>query len=200
MRLLKYVKLLGVVFGVFSLSAVAHAGVIKSGDTVIISLKGVPASEQAKVNGEYQVRDSGNIRVPIINVNIRALGKRPEDVERSIEEAFKTAEIYVAPTISVQVRERGDIREVVSVGGEVARPGAVQYRPEMTVIQAIQQAGDRKVFASKYFYLLRKDSQTGKTMRYKYNIKTPSHQNLKVFPGDTITIPEKGGLIDTGRE
>ncbi len=84
MRLLKLLYLLGVVFGVFFLSASIHAETIRVGDTVKISLKGVPASEQAKVDGCYKVRGSGNIRVPIINVNIRAAGRKPEDVERSI--------------------------------------------------------------------------------------------------------------------
>ncbi len=204
MKLSKLLYLLGAVFGVFFLSASIHAETIRVGDTVQIILKGVPAAEQVKVDGRYKVRDSGNIRVPIINVNIRAAGRKPEDVERSIEAAFKKAEIYRMPTISLQiipggdgdVAERvlgdGDVAErVLSVGGQVRRPGRVQFREGMTLLEAVQQAGDRTAFGSKYVYLTRKDRRTGKLIRYKYNIREPKHQALKVYPDDLINVPQK---------
>lgn len=183
--------MLGVIFGVFFSSSLAQAGVIQKGDTLVISLRGVPVSEQAKVNGEYHVRDTGNIRVPIINVNVRALGRNPEVVERSIEEAFKKAEIYVAPTISVEVKNRVDERKVLSVGGHVKRPGRVQYREGMTLLEAVQQAGDRTTFGSAYVYLTR--TVNGKATRYKYDIEKPAHQSLRVYPNDTIVVPQRPG-------
>ncbi len=201
MRLSNYLNLLGVVVGVLFFSMFtpsSHGGVIKKGDTLFLSLKGVPAAEQAKVNGEYRVRDSGNIRVPIINVNIRAVGRRPEDVERSIEAAFKKAEIYVAPTISIQVKERGEVRQVVIVGGQVRHPGRVQYREGMTLMEALQQAGGRGTFASKYFYLTRKD-KSGKLKRHKYNYNDAKTHALKVYPNDVINVPLRGpGIRDKG--
>lgn len=194
MRLSKLLYLLGAVFGVFFLSASIHAETIRVGDAVQISLKGVPASEQVKVDGRYKVRGSGNIRVPIINVNIRAAGRKPEDVERSIEAAFKKAEIYRMPTISLQIIPGGDgdvAERVLSVGGQVRRPGRVQFREGMTLLEAVQQAGDRTAFGSKYVYLTRKDRRTGKLIRYKYNIREPKHQALKVYPDDLINVPQK---------
>ncbi|BDS07979.1 hypothetical protein NT6N_30190 [Oceaniferula spumae] len=199
MKLLKNLKLLAALVGFCSFLLPAHAGVIKSGDAVKISLKGVPASEQVKVDGEYRVRDSGNIRIPIINVNIQAAGKTPEQVERNIEAAFKAAEIYTSPTISLQVieGEKKMIQMVLSVGGQVKKPGRVQYREGMTLAEAIQQAGDRTPFASKYLYLTRKNKE-GKLMRYKYDFKEPKSQTLLVFPNDVITVPQRGGIIDRG--
>jgi len=195
MKLLKHLKLFVALVCLFSTSA--HADVIKAGDSVSISLKGVPSAEQVKVSGEYRVRDSGNIRIPIINVNIKAAGLKPEQVERNIEAAFIKAQIYTSPTISLQVipGSYGDvIQKVISVGGQVKKPGRVQYRKGMTMAEAVQQAGDRTMFASKYLYLTRKNSQ-GKLLRYKYNFKEPRVQTLLVYPNDLITIPQ-GGIFD----
>ncbi len=77
MKLSNYLNLIGVVFGVFFFSLSSHAGVIKVGDAVEVALRGVPAAEQAKVNGQFRVRDDGSIRIPIINVNIQAAGQKP---------------------------------------------------------------------------------------------------------------------------
>jgi len=186
---------LGVVFGVFFLSVSSHAGVIKVGDAVEVALRGVPAAEQAKVNGQFRVRDDGSIRIPIINVNIQAAGQKPANVERKIEEAFKKAQIYVSPTISIQVVPGGDgvvFQKIISVGGHVKKPGRVQFREGMTLLEAIQQAGDRSAFGSKNVYLTRKNPKTGKLVRYKYSIKDPAHQSLKVYPNDLIEVPQKG--------
>jgi len=194
MKLLNCLNLLGVVFGVFFFSITSHAGVIKAGDAVQIALRGVPATEQAKVNGEYRVRDDGSIRVPMINVNVQAAGQKPATVERRIEEEFKKAQIYVAPTISIQVVPGGDggvFQKIISVGGQVKKPGRVQFREGMTLLEAIQQAGDRTAFGSKNIYLTRKDKKTGKLMRYKYSVKDPAHQSLRVYPNDLINVPQK---------
>lgn len=197
-KLLKNLNVLAAITGLFGMISVVQAAVIQKGDTMRITLKGVPVEEQAKVNGEYQVRDSGNIRIPIINVNIQTAGKTPEQVERNIEAAFITAEIYTSPTISLQVIDDGKIPDkVLSIGGQVRRPGRVQFRDGMTLAEAIQQAGDRTIFASKFLYLTRKNKE-GKLIRYKYNFKEPKVQTLRVYPNDLITVPQRGAIIDKG--
>lgn len=198
-KLSKKVNLLVVLSLLLSMMGVAYAAKIKAGDAIQISLKGVPIAEQQKVNGQYRVRDSGNIRIPMINVNIQAAGKKPEQVERSIEEAFKKAQIYSAPTISLQVLEgeKKVIQLVLSVGGQIKRPGRVQYRDGMTLAEAIQQAGDRTTFASKYLYLTRKN-KAGELTRQKLNFTNPKVQSIKVLPNDVIVVPQKGALIDRG--
>ncbi len=198
MILSNYLKLLGVVFGVFFASVGVHAGVIKAGDILEITLKGVPVAEQAKVYSKLEVRQSGVIRIPMVNVDVRALGRTPEDVERSIEAAFKKAQIYVAPTISIQVHEKAagvqEVKKMLSVGGHVRRNGRVLYREGMTLLEAIQQAGGRDTFGSKYIYLTRKDGQSGKLLRHRYNIKEPAAQGLKVYPDDLIEVPQRGAF------
>ncbi|MBK1831611.1 polysaccharide biosynthesis/export family protein [Verrucomicrobiaceae bacterium R5-34] len=198
-KLFRKVNLLAIVFAVLSLHTPAFAAKIKSGDAVQLSLRGVPAAEQVKVNGEYRVRESGNIRIPIINQNVMAAGKTPEQVERSIEAALINAGIYTAPTISLQVieGEKVLVQKVLSVGGQVKKPGRVQFREGMTLAEAIQQAGDRTPFASKFLYLTRRNSE-GKLMRHKYNFTDAKVQTLKVYPNDLINVPQRIGLFDRG--
>ncbi len=123
-------------------------------------------------------------------------GVLPEDVERSIEAAFQKAKIYRAPTVSLQIVRGGCVNTVrlLSVGGYVRKPGRVQFREGMTMLEAIQQAGDRTTFASKYVYLTRKDKKTGKLIKYKFNIGEPKHQALKVYPNDTIDVLQRWTL------
>lgn len=201
-RLSIFTKLLGVAIVVTGcvFSGAVQGEVIKAGDAVEISLRGVPLAEQQKVNGIYRVRDSGNIRIPIINVNVKAVGRKPEDVERSIELAFKNAQIYTMPTITLAVRkgEKIDVRKVVLVGGEVRRPGRVQFRDGMTLMEAVEQAGGRATFASKFLYLTRKNPRTGKLERHKLIYKDPKTKSLKLMPDDLINVPERGPIIDRG--
>jgi len=162
----------------------------------------VPVDEQAKVHSKLEVRASGVIRIPMINKDVRAAGRDPEAVEREIEALFKKAEIYRAPTISVQVhakkKDEQVWKKVVIVGGEVRRPGRVQFREGMTIMEALQQAGGRGTFASKYFYLTRKD-KAGVLKRYKYNYKDSKTHGLKVFPNDMLNVPVRGtGIRDHG--
>ncbi|MGB0774361.1 MAG: polysaccharide biosynthesis/export family protein [Akkermansiaceae bacterium] len=200
MKLSNYIKLLAVVFAGCFLLSPAYAERIQNGDVVVVSLKGVPQAEQTKVDSKLEVRDDGFIRIPVVNVKIKAAGRQPDDVERSIEQAFVKAEIYTKPTITIQVISkkdaRIDVRKVISVGGAVKRNGGVQYREGMTLLQAIQEAGGRTPFASKYVILTRKNAKS-QSVRYLYNILNGEHQNLRVKEGDTVTVHQKTGLIDS---
>ena len=186
--------MLGVVLGVFFLSFGAQAEVIRVGDILEISLKGVPAAEQAKVYSKLEVRSSGVIRVPMVNIDIKAAGRKPEDVERSIEAVLKKSEIYRAPTISIHVHDKKageqEMKKMLSVGGHVRRNGRVLFRDGMTLMEAIQQAGGRDTFGSKTIHLTRKNNK-GQSILYKYDITKAVYQTLRVYPNDVIHIPQK---------
>lgn len=196
-RLSEYTKLLGVAAAalVCVFSSQADAELIRVGDVLEVSLKGVPPAEQAKVYSKLEVRDNGMIHIPMVNKDIMARGKKPQDVERSIEEAYRKAQYYVAPTISIQVHKKKDgeieIKKMLSVGGHVRRNGRVLYREGMTLLEAVQQAGGRDPFGSKFIHLTRRNAK-GQNVRYKINIKDPKHQMERVFPNDVIHVPQAG--------
>lgn len=178
-------------------STPSRADLIQVGDVLEVSLKGVPPAEQAKVYSKLEVRDTGVIRIPMVNVDVRAQGRKPQDVERSIETAFKKAEFYVSPTISIQVHKKKageeEIKKMLTVGGHVKRNGRVLYREGMTLLEAIQQAGGRNTFGSKIVYLTRRNAK-GQNVRYKFNIKDPKHQVVKVYPNDIINVPQRSAF------
>ena len=81
---------------------------------------------------------------------------------------------------------------VVSVGGQVARPGFVPFREGMTVGEAISAAGGLNAFAGQ-ITLFRK----GKL--FSLNAGAPRHQGILIQAGDTLQVDPKGSLDQRDR-
>jgi protein involved in polysaccharide export with SLBB domain len=175
--------LLALVWSAFAL----HAE-IKVGDTLQIYLKGVPASEKPKVDGRYVVGESGTIRVPLADVSLKAAGLTGEQLARKMEAVFRTAEIYTRPTVEVVTNDAPEPAAArVSVGGQAKRAGVVAFRPGMTVVQAIQAAGDMTPFGTKKRITVERD---GKVI--KLDLRQPAARNFKLRVDDTIVVDQRG--------
>jgi len=168
---------------------------VSNGDILQISIKGVPQGEQAQVNGTYQVSNSGKIHLPYLSTTpISAKGVSTTVVARRIEAAYKKAEIYTTPTISIQSvtdeRKLGQaindkLQRYLTVSGKVGRPGPQVYRPGMKLIDVVSAANPTTFAAQNRVELLR----NGK--KYTYNMKIPAHMLVPVYPNDQITLNEK---------
>ena len=80
----------------------AQAKIIK-GDTLTISIKGVPQEEQVQINGQYEVSTANKIFLPYLtNAGISTSGVSTASLARRIEAAYRNAKIYTTPTISIQ--------------------------------------------------------------------------------------------------
>ena len=160
---------------------------IKKGDVLDVVIKGVPAKEKTLVDGQYVVEKSGKIKIPLADVMVQAQGLSHGQLSRSIEKVFKEKGIYLRPTITVRgALQRTQGGAQLSVGGKVRRPGGVAYRERMTVLQAIQAAGDLDAFATKKrIYLTR----AGRT--YLLDLRKPEHQNYPVKAEDTLRVDAK---------
>jgi polysaccharide export outer membrane protein len=95
------------------------------------------------------------------------------------------------PQVTVTVAEINSRR--IYVTGEVSRPGNFSLLPNMTVLQALSNAGSFTQFArSKKIYVLRNES--GKQTKIPFNYseaisgKHPE-QNVLLRPGDVIVVP-----------
>lgn len=177
-----------------SILLVAMAGVfplhaeIKVGDSLEIYLKGVPSGEKAKVEGRYVVGESGTIRVPLADVSVKAVGLTGEELARKMEAVYRSEEIYTRPTIEVVTNDDvGPAKAQVSVGGQVKRAGIVAFRPGMTVVQAIQAAGDMTAFGTKKRIMIERD---GKVI--KLDLRKTASRNFKLRADDTIVVDQKG--------
>ena len=78
---------------------------------------------------------------------------------------------------------------VISVGGQVRRAGEIPYRKDMTVIQALDAAGERDDFGGRNLFLLRDGKQIC------LDFTNLAHKNIVLRPGDSIQVEQKG-IID----
>ncbi len=184
------------------MASIGYAKVTK-GDRLVVMIKGVPKEEQGQINGQYEVDKSGKLHLPYLSTTpITAVGLTPAAVARKIEVAYKKAEIYTDPNISVQslneverkkiaadAKQKKQVAEAIqkflTVSGQVGRPGPQPYRPGLRIIDVVSQAGPTTFAAQNRVELLR----NGKV--YKYNMKNPQHMVEKVYPNDQITLKEK---------
>jgi protein involved in polysaccharide export with SLBB domain len=161
---------------------------IEPGNAMKLTLRGVPAEEQAKIDGLYRVGESGGVRLPLLETPVPAKGMTAEQFARSAEKAYRDAGIYARPAIEVEMQfadpEGQDPK--VSVGGHVRRSGPQAFRKTMTLLEAIQAAGDRDEFGGRDIRLIRKGKTTLLDFR-KQEVK-----NLLLEPFDSIIVNQAG--------
>lgn len=164
---------------------------IKAGKALQITIQGVPTEEQQKINGQYMVTDGGTISMPLLQSPIRAAGMNPGSLASVIQSRYKSEGIYRNPTIQVfsNAEGAGVDKQFVTVGGQVRRPGPVEYSRELTLYQAIQAAGGATEFGTlKRVILLR----GGKGRAY--DASQTQFMNIPLSPSDTIEVPQKNWM------
>ena len=133
------------------------------------------------------VRPDGNISLPLLN-DVPAAGLSPTHLAASITEKLKK---YVAdPRVTVIVTQINS--QKVYVTGEVLHTGAIQLLPNMTVLQALADAGFTQFANTKGIYVLREENgrQQKIPVNYKRLVKGQAiDQNIILKPGDTVVVP-----------
>jgi polysaccharide export outer membrane protein len=134
------------------------------------------------------VRPDGKISLPLVN-DVQASGLTPGQLGAKITSDL--AKYMTNPQVTVIVSQINSQR--IYILGEVARAGSFTLLPDMTVLQALSDAGGFTAFAnSKKIYVLRRDN--GKQQKIPFNYKDvisgkdPS-QNVALKSGDTIIVP-----------
>lgn len=174
----------------------ALAGV-DTGDTLKLTLRGVPNPEQQQVSGEYRVGEGG-LRLPLLPKRLPVRGMTEDEIAAAVEKAYRDGGIYQNPTVEVTIVSGIDQRPdgagaVISVGGQVARPGVVPFRKGLTVVQALQAAGDRTAFGGRNIRVYR----AKKVILLDY--RKPEHKNFELLPDDTLSVDQRGNVeLDRG--
>jgi polysaccharide export outer membrane protein len=133
------------------------------------------------------VRPDGNISLPLLS-DVPAAGLSPMQLAASITEKLKK---FVAdPRVTVIVTQINS--QKVYATGEVQHTGAIQLLPNMTVLQALADAGFTQFANLKGIYVLR--TENGKEQKIPVNYKRllkgqAMNQNILLKPGDTIVVP-----------
>jgi len=162
-------------------SSVAGPSYIIGADDMLM----VSVWKEPELTTTLPVRPDGNISLPLLN-DVAAAGLTPMQLAASITEKLKK---YVAdPRVTVVVTQINS--QKVFVTGEVLHTGAIQLLPNMTVLQALADAGFTQFANLKAIYILR--TEDGKEQRIPANYKRlvkGQAANIPLKPGDTIVVP-----------
>ena len=139
------------------------------------------------LSAEVIVRPDGKISLPMLN-DVMAAGMTPEALADVVAKA--ATKFVRDPGATVMVKEIRSRK--VYIIGEVSKPGTFQLASEMTVLQAIGEAGGFIEGADKGDVIIVRN-EGGKERRFKFDYndvikgKNPT-QNIRLLPGDTIIV------------
>jgi polysaccharide biosynthesis/export protein len=143
--------------------------------------------KEADLTATLPVRPDGKISLPLLN-DVQAAGLTPQQLADSVTEKLRK---YIAdPRVTVVVTAINSKR--VYLVGEVLRPGAMSMLPNMTVLQALANAGLNQFAKTKGIYVLRMEGgkQHKMPVDYRKIVKGDKiEQNYLLQPGDTIVVP-----------
>ncbi len=152
---------------------------INIGDSLTIVFSDLVVSLQPF---EVRVNENGTITL-IENQTFTAAGKTRAQLEKEIRDRYVPA-FYVKMTVTIKPQERS-----FWVGGEVRQPGRMLYPGPITLLKAIQSAGDFTDFAQKKRVKLR--HLDGKTETINCINILGGKPDVQVYPGDTIHVPRR---------
>jgi polysaccharide biosynthesis/export protein len=154
------------------------------GDLVSVSVYGQP-----DMNEDVYVSNDGTISVPLLGpVSVAQLS--PVEAARRVESALISHQLLVKPHVTIQIVQSHS--QLVSVLGEVQKPGRYPVSPDTNVIQLLAEAGGETENGADYVYVLR--NQTQGTQRLRVNLTGLAdakdalpHDMLRA--GDSIYVP-----------
>lgn len=135
------------------------------GDQIAIAVFGQP-----DLSAEVTVGESGGIMVPLIGT-LNVLNMSAAQLESVLARRLKDGGYLQNPGVSVQIRQLRS--QVVSVMGEVQRPGRYPIQGKMTVLEALATAGGLTQRADKSILVLRKSptAASGDSAREEISIQ-----------------------------
>jgi polysaccharide biosynthesis/export protein len=144
-----------------------------------------------ELSSTVAVRPDGRITTPLVE-DLQAQGKNPGELARDIEKAL--AKYIRDPVVTVIVNNFiGPASEQIRVIGEAARPQAVPFRQNMTMLDVMIMVGGLTDFADGNKAVLVRGSDQGK----QYNVRLRDlirrgdiSANVDVRPGDILIIPQ----------
>jgi protein involved in polysaccharide export with SLBB domain len=158
---------------------------IQPGDTLTLKFYYHPDHDQDVV-----VRQDGKLLLPLVG-EVQAAGVTPARLAEQLAEQY--SKNLRDPRVSVAVK--ASTQKGVFVGGEVARPGHVPYRPGLTVVQAIMEAGGPKDTARVdqvvFLQRVREDQYQATKIDLAKTLETgQTDADPSLGPSDVIFVPK----------
>lgn len=121
---------------------------VGAGDQIFIAVFGQP-----DMSAEVTVNDNGQVTLPLIGT-LRVGNLPPQAIERLVTQRLKDGEYLRNPEVSVQIRQLRS--QVISVLGEVQRPGRFPLQGRHTVLDALATAGGLTARADRTVLVIRR--------------------------------------------
>lgn len=144
------------------------------------------------LNGSYRLDTDGSIQFPYIGP-MRLDGLTTMDVRRKVKTGLQ--EFYTDPFVTVNIVSQE--QQYVRVIGEVAQPGLIAYKRDMTIIDALASAGDlTRNGARQSIVVIRRTGEneiSAGLFNYREAMHNPTGElwasNIPLKRGDTIFVP-----------
>src|SRR5512140_360361 len=137
------------------------------------------------------VRPDGRITTPLVE-DVQALGKNPSELAREMEKAL--SKFIRDPVVTVVVTNfNGPSDQQIRIIGEAAKPQAVAYRQNMTLLDVMIVVGGMTDFADGNKAVLVRGSEQGKQYSVRLNDlirRGDISANVDMRPGDVLIIPQ----------
>lgn len=141
-----------------------------------------------ELNDRLQIRPDGRISLPFIG-EVEMAGKSVEEAVAGLEQLY--AKHLTTPRIWIQVRQYAS--QKVFVTGEVVRPGVLPLMTEVTVMDAIGEAGGIKHTGARSAVLIRRGTD-GNPVVHKLTLwkngKPGPEAMMLLRPFDVVMVPE----------
>jgi polysaccharide export outer membrane protein len=135
------------------------------------------------------VRPDGRLSYSLIG-DIYAVGLTPTELQTVMEEALNKYINIIPGEVVVVVDEVHSYK--VSVLGEVTKPGRFEFQNQVSVLDALAEAGGLTEFAdSSDILIMRRFQDETEKIRFNYPkmVNSRSNDRVLVFPGDIILVP-----------
>lgn len=153
------------------------AYLLKQGDVVQVSLRGIPNAEAI----ELIIDEKGMITLPFIN-EVHAAGLTSSELSRNIRQIYQDEGIYRNISVSIVVPTR-----YYFVQGEIRQPGRFQIVSATRISQAIAGAGGYTEFASGRV-IIKRGGKIVKNIRNARRLERTPEDDIRVEPDDIIEV------------
>ena len=141
-----------------------------------------------EVSGGATVRPDGKVTTPLVE-DLQASGKTATELARDIEKAL--SRYLQQPVVTVVVTGFvGNYNEQVRVIGQAAKPQALPYRKDMSLLDVLIAVGGTTEFAAGNRAVLVRRGQKIPVRLDDLVKRGDISANAPVLPGDVLVIPE----------
>ncbi|MBB3047819.1 polysaccharide export outer membrane protein [Litorivivens lipolytica] len=145
---------------------------------------------RSNLDRSVTVRPDGKISFPLVG-DIYVAGLQPTELQLALEEALRKYMKVIPGEVSVTVDEVHSYK--VSVLGEVRAPGRFEFQTQVSILEALAQAGGLTEFATRDRILIIRNYLGNKediVFDYQKAAKLRGGSDpLMLLPGDVVLVP-----------